>query len=81
MPNKTGDVNELIVIPITYEKFILDHYETDTTINKSASVYLDESLVGQIIITNGIGNIEFESAEVGTYTITVDGYSAEVTVV
>ena len=75
--------NMLTNIPVTYQAFNTNSgkYETDTDINKTVDVYLDGNVAGQITITNGNGNIEFESAEAGTYKITVDGYSAEVAVV
>ena len=80
--NQFTIINTIISIPITYKKFDLElgEYITDATIYKDVEIYLDGNLIGTETILNGQGIIEFESAEIGAFKITVEGYSCEVIV-
>jgi hypothetical protein len=78
--NQKTTINTAINIPITYEKFVTDSYITDTTINKTIEVYLNNVLQTTTEIINGNGNIEFESAEAGTFVIKVENATCEVVV-
>lgn len=82
LDNQSTTLNTPINIPIKYQTFDLEAGEhiTDTSINKDVEVYVNDVLQGSETILNGVGNIEFESAEPGTFKITVENYSCEVIV-
>jgi hypothetical protein len=82
LPNKNVKINTIINIPIAYQVFNLEaeEYITDTSVNKEIEVYVNDNLVGTETILNGVGSIEFESAEAGVFVIRVEDYSCEVTV-
>lgn len=69
-------------IPVVYQLFDLQqgNYVTDTSVNKTVDIHLDYAPVGTEDIINGVGNIVFESAEVGTFKIKVENTSCEVIV-
>ena len=82
LDNQTTTINTQINILIAYQIFDLEQqkYITDTSIYKDVEIYVNDELIGTETILNGVGNIEFESEEAGTYKITIEGYSCEVIV-
>ena len=75
-------VSESKEISVIYKVFNLEtgEHETDTSINKTVDVYVNDVLAGQEQIVNGEGVIEFKSEDVGTFEITIEGYKCEVIV-
>ena len=82
IPNIKAKISTLTNIPITYQIFDLEQqkYTTDESINKTVDVYLDSVLIGTEGIMDGIGNIEFNSAEVGTFKLKIENTECEVIV-
>lgn len=80
LDNQTTTLNTIINIPIEYQIFDADTlgYIRDVSIYKDVDIYVNDVLMTTETILNGIGNIEFESAEVGTFKIKVENAECEV---
>ncbi len=76
------NLNTIINIPINYQLFDLAtlDYVIDTSINKTVDIYVNDALTTTEDIMDGIGNIEFESAEPGTFKVKVENVECEVIV-
>lgn len=75
-------INTLTNINLEYQVFDLElqQYITDTSISKTVNIYVDNVLATTESIIDGAGNIEFESAEAGTFVIRVENSTCEVVV-
>ena len=80
--NELTQINTTVNIPINYQTFDVEQqkYITDSSIYKDIEIYLNGSLSGTETILNGVGNIEFESAEAGIFEIRIENTTCEVIV-
>jgi len=75
-------INTIIDIPIAYQKFDIEQgkYITDTAINKTIELIIDEVKGLNLKVINGLANIDFESAQVGKFEIKIENVICEVVV-
>ena len=80
--NELTQINTTVNIPINYQTFDVEQqkYITDSSVNKDVNVYVNDVLQGAETIVNGECNIEFESAEIGSYKIKIENAICEVIV-
>ena len=81
--NELTQINITVNIPINYQTFDVEQqkYITDSSVNKDVNIYVNGSLLqGAETILNGVGNIEFESAEAGIFEIRIENTTCEVIV-